>query len=110
MFTASHISRLSCRFGASAFGLRPSDISYTGFVACVGFRSLASAGLLGKYAAVRLPRQCKGVRVRNRGGLFWVSVPVLRSSLPAEVRQGAAVSSVGSPPDVRWAMAGSGRV
>lgn len=110
MFTAFHLSSLSCRFGASAFSLRPSQVSITGFVACVGFRTLASARLLAVYAAPRLPRVCGGVRVRHKAGKFWVSVPVSSQSLPVEVQQGSAVCSVGSPSDVRWAMAGSGRV
>lgn len=109
MFTVSMLSRLSCRLGASTFSVRGSGVSITGYVACVGFRSFSQARLLAKYAAPRLPSGCKGVLVRRKGGLWWVSVPVTAESVPEEVALGGAVCAVGSPPDVRRVFAASGR-
>ncbi|WP_027371062.1 hypothetical protein [Desulfovermiculus halophilus] len=109
MFTVSHLSRISCRWSASAFAVRFSNTSITGYVACVGFRSFALARRLAVYAAPQLPPVCKGVRMRKGGGMWWVSVPVAKESVPEEVARGGAVCSMGPPPDVRQALVGSGR-
>ena len=110
MFTADQVSRVACRLSSSAFTLRSSRVSISGFVACVGFKSFAQARLLARFAAPRLPMACGGVRVRNKAGLWWVSVPVAEASVPEEVARGGALCSVGSPPDVRVAIKGSGWV
>jgi hypothetical protein len=101
MFTVSHLSRVACRWSASAFSVRFSNVSISGYVACVGFRSFAQARRLAVYAAPQLPPVCKGVRMRKGGGMWWVSVPVAAESVPEEVAGGGAVCSMGPPPEVR---------
>jgi hypothetical protein len=109
MFTVSHLSRVCCRWSASVFAVRFSQVSISGYVACVGFRTFAQARRLAVYAAPQLPPVCKGVRMRCRSGMWWVSVPVAAESVPGEVARGGAVCSMGPPPDVRQALVGSGR-
>jgi len=109
MFTVSHLSRVACRWSASAFAVRFSQVSISGYVACIGFRSFAQARLLAVHAAPKLPAVCKGVHMRKRSGLWWVSVPVAAESVPVEVARGGAVCSMGPPPDVRRVFVGSGR-
>ncbi|MDZ7761718.1 MAG: hypothetical protein U5L00_15855 [Desulfovermiculus sp.] len=109
MFTVSHISRVTCMWSASAFALRFSQVSISGYVACVGFRSFAQARRLAVYATPQLPLVCGGVRMRKRDGRWWVSVSVAADSVPAEVAWGGAVCSMGSSPDVRRVFVDSGR-
>ncbi|MDZ7762503.1 MAG: hypothetical protein U5L00_19925 [Desulfovermiculus sp.] len=76
MFTVSHHSRVACGWSASAFALRFSQVSISGYVACVGFRSFAHASRRAVYMAPKLPSVCKGARMRKVGGMWWVSVQV----------------------------------
>jgi hypothetical protein len=109
MFTVSHLSRVACRWSASAFSVRFSNVSISGYVACVGFRSFSQARRLAVYAAPQLPPVCKGVRMRKGGDMWWVSVPVAAESVPEEVAGGGVVCSMGPPPDVRRVFVASGR-
>ncbi|MFO8032973.1 MAG: hypothetical protein R6U22_10550 [Desulfohalobiaceae bacterium] len=62
---------------------------------------------------VRCPQAAQGLRRgagQKKSGLWWVSVLVAKESVPEEVAKGGALCSVGSPPDVRRALKGSGRV
>ena len=103
MFTVSHLSRVACRWSASAFSVRFSHVSISGYVACIGFRSFAQARRLAVYAAPQLPLVCKGVRMRKRDGRWWVSVPVVPKSKPEQVSLGGALCSTCPTPDVRRA-------
>ncbi|MDZ7759484.1 MAG: hypothetical protein U5L00_04410 [Desulfovermiculus sp.] len=100
---------MGCSWSASAYALRFSQFSISGYVACVGFWSFAQAKRLAVYAAPRLPPVCKGVRMRKGGGMWWVSVPVVPESVPEQVSLGGALCSTGPTPDVRRPFVESGR-
>lgn len=104
----SRLSAIACRFGASGFGCRPSSRGLGGFVAVLGFKSLACANLAARVCALSLPARCGGCVVRRSGPWFLVSVPVLPASVPASVRRGASLWRVGAPPALRLAFLAGG--
>ncbi len=108
MYPVEYLSRLACRLGAPVFVVRSSGRSLSGYVACVGFRSLKQARLFACQLSPWLDSRCKGVVVKNKGGYFWASIPVTKESLPGPVLLGRSVCSLGSPPDVRRAFVLSG--
>ena len=89
-FSASRSSLLS------AFCVRPSVHSASGFVAAVVFSSRNHALAFSRAWSRRLPRAIPGCAVRSVQGGFAVSVPVRPVAVPAACVDGAPVSVCGS--------------
>ncbi len=108
--SVSVLSRFSCRYGASAFSVRPSSRAIGGFVAAAGFRRLAAAADFARLWASRLPAGCRGCVVRRAEGFFWVSVPVLPASVPRFCRPGRELAILGFAPPACRSEVAAGRV
>ena len=89
-FSASRSSLLS------AFCVRPSSRSASGFVAAAVFSSRRHALAFSRAWSSRIPRSIPGCAVRSVQGGFAVSVPVRPVAVPAACVSGAPVSVCGS--------------